>query len=223
VAEGATIAVGPARAALRALPDLDPARVLTLDQGLAGTMLVPLSDASHALPLGAVPLGAAPGTPPSEPGFLVLGLRGDTSEGMARLQALRAGAARIGVALDVPRRGAPDLALRPALILCLREVAQLDPYEFALLQALQARALPVAVRPEEDPAGFGNQWIEARAAFALSRTDPDWMFEKTAKLLSDAGTLARLSERSALVHAVAFQATQARERLAHALWWVLAR
>ncbi|TFL17138.1 glycosyltransferase [Jannaschia formosa] len=218
VAEGATLAVGPARATLRALPDLDPARTLTLDQTQAGTMLVPLSDPRAALPLGAVPLEGAPGAPPSEPRFLVLGLRAE-----AQLDPLRREAARIGVALDTPRRAASDLAAHPSLVLVLRELADLDPYEFALLQALQSRGTPSAVPPEGDPAGFGNQWIESRAAFALTRTDAEWVFEKTAKLLSDTGTMARLSERSAQAHAIACHPALARERLAHALWWVLAR
>jgi hypothetical protein len=110
------------------------------------------------------------------------------------------------------------------MTVCLSHVSELEPFDLALLNALQGRAVPAAVLPAEGRAratGFARQWIESRAAYEIQVNDPKWIFDKVRKLLGDEAGIQRLRERSQTVHRIAYHPEQAQERLAHALYRLL--
>ena len=117
--------------------------------------------------------------------------------------------------------GLPTLMGHCVMTLCPGQLSGLDPFGFALLNALQGRGVPAAVPQESgqpESRGLAGQWIEAGAAVEIKEDDPKWFFDKLRKLLAEKAGLARLRQRSRLVHAIALHPDLARERLAHALY-----
>ncbi|KIQ71399.1 glycosyltransferase family 2 protein [Wenxinia marina] len=212
------------------------------------TALVSVGEARIDFPLGAVPIdlpsAAASGPTGSASGSGdILVLRTEAAPAnwaaLAEGPALQDLARVLGTGLLLPPSGrAPWLRLDgrraddlgPALpaalagiraTMVLGPLGGLDPAGMALLQALQARGVPALVAADtwtETPDGLARQWIEARATFALRHAEPAWIDEKVGTLLQDHGAMARLDERSRIVHAIAFHPALARERLAHAIW-----
>lgn len=103
----------------------------------------------------------------------------------------------------------------------LRPVSSLDPYSFSLLSGLQGQGIPLAVPVDGGLAhgtSLARQWIEARAAYELKKTDPEWVFEKCRKLLDDVIKMDTMRERSRIVHAIAEHPDLLQSRLADALY-----
>lgn len=238
------LGVGLGDAQLRAVSGLDPHQVWRLQGTGQGTVLQAL-ESPVRFDLGAVPV-TLPSAREDGPAMLLLpppALRGPDREALC--QAFCDEAQRRGLSLlfadghglwqiqdksgchaaemDI-ETGLPALLGQCVMSICPGQVSDLDPLGFALLNALQARGVPVAVPRDSGPAqgtGLAGQWIEAGAAYEIKVNDPRWIFDKLRKLLADEAGLARLRERSRMVHAIAFHPDLARERLAHALYRLL--
>ncbi|MFC3170269.1 glycosyltransferase family 2 protein [Paracoccus fontiphilus] len=238
------LSVGLGDAQLRAMSGLHPDQVWRLHNDIEGTVLQALAGPTR-FGIGAIPLALPPA---EDKGSVMLALLPPLmrrSEREALRQDLADEAQKRGVTLLVageegiwrvqdrsgwqaaemdPRTGLPVLIGQCAVTICPGAVSGLDPFGFALLNALQARGVPAAVPPEPDEAqdmGFAGQWIEAGAAYEIKMDDLKWLFDKLRKLLSAGEGLARLQERSRLVHAIALHPDLARERLGHALYRLL--
>ncbi|MGR3540121.1 MAG: glycosyltransferase family 2 protein, partial [Hasllibacter sp.] len=219
------------------------ARVLGLGRGPGGTVLLPDGDPALAMPLGAVPLppGAAPGHAARGPVLLLGPLPwGADAVGAAPMPEAEARAwAAAGEALAgrdgvlAPPRGpaeswrlagrAVDAPPPVGLVAVAGPAAALSPWETALLAAALAAGVPLALPPETGPeagGGLAAQALEAEAAHRLD--DPATLAGDLAALHVDRDALAVLSARARVLGAAAFPRAAARERLAHALWRMLA-
>ncbi len=242
------LSVGCAAGYLRAVQGLDPVLTWRLRNSGEGSCLQGLDLPFARFELGALPLDLPEGRhAASDLTVLVLPPQQGTPDTRAALhRQLAAEAQRRGLTLLLPpgdgqgwtridKSGAqpqqPDPQTRlPALLgqvgmtACMTPVSELEPFDLALLNALQGRSVPAAVLPDEGRAratGFARQWIEARAAYEIQVNDPKWIFDKIRKLMGDDAGLQRLQERSLTVHRIAHHPDLARERLIHALYRLL--
>lgn len=242
------LSVGCSGGYLRAIEGLNPALVWRLRNTGEGSALQGLDVPLIRFELGALPLMLPQGTHASQDMTVLVLLPSQTSS--AKRDALRkqltAEAQRRGLTLLLPpadgngwvridKAGETPLSLDPqtclpealgqvGMTVSLAHVSELEPFELALLNALQGRAVPAAVLPAEGRAratGFARQWIESRAAYEIQVNDSKWIFDKVRKLLGDETGLQRLQERSQTVHRIAYHPEQAQQRLAHALYRLL--
>lgn len=238
------LSLGPDRAWLQRWRGLDPRLVWQLHGNAAGSCLRSLARPAMEFDLGALPL-PYPRTEAARPLHLVLG------PAPARAACLAAqprngpdlllppetdGPWKLvtrGRVTELPGTSLPEELGRVTLSLALAPLAGLSPFEHALLGAQMAANVPVAIAPPaiggaeaatgEDAAlqDLAQDWITANAAFALANPRPDWIHEKTGKLLTDTAAMARLRTRAARVHAIVWHADLVRERLAYALYRML--
>ena len=243
------LSLGPERAWLETWRGLDARLVWLLRTSGAGSCLQSLARPAMEFDLGALPL-AWPRTQAARPLHLVLGpaqaraayhaaqsrtgpdlLLPPDADGRPWRLVTR------GSVQDLPPDLPRDLG-RVTLSLALAPVAGLAPFEQALLGAQMAAGVPVAIAPpatgapevgtqaQEGPVPGGledlaQDWIAANAAFALVNPRPDWIHEKTGKLLADTAAMTRLRTRAARVHAIVWHPDLVRERLAYALYRML--
>lgn len=225
------IALGLDDALLASVPGLLAERVLRPVTRDTGLWLEPLSDPRAAFPLGALPLNLPQRADDTRGGpVLVLGASDDdwhaalTDHGLTAL--VPPGAHGTGWMRVAEGGNSPEPAeqgLIPALsdvaaCVVLGPVEDLPPLHFALLAAMQGAGVPLALPGSDAPDSLAQQWIAARAVYEVKSPKPEWIFEKLSKLLGDANTLARLSERSHTVHRIALAPELAEERMAHVLW-----
>ena len=240
---GPVLATGLDDDFLRQIPGLDATKVLRLVSRADGTWLEPLSSPAGGFPLGAVPLDMSAraseetdlGARGPEP-LLVLGHEAvladpawSTALQMVGLEALAPPTIahpswrRVG-ASGVQEISGPDGAIPAEIATCAAcvvlgsSLARLSPWQMAILNGVMAQGMPVAVPSERAPDSLAAQWIEARAAYALTSGKPSWIFDKMPKLLADSGSMARLSERAHMVHRISQAPELAQQRLAHVLW-----
>jgi len=243
------LAGGTGRDYLRCLDGLDPRLVWQLRRGPEGSVLQALDQSRIQFDLGAVPLslpvvtgdGTDHGTGKTRLPRPVLALAPARAHAALRMAAQREGLSllfppdatglwRLSGASDQkgldpdPVTGLPVALADVAVVISMTTVPEMDPFTMALVNALQARGVAVALPSEQGrarPTGMGRQWIVAGAAYEIAVNEPDWILEKTRKLLADGPTMDRLSVRSRHVHAIVWHPDLVRERLAHALYRIL--
>lgn len=233
------LSIGPRNDFLRALEGLDPMQTFRLRTAGERAVLQGLGLPTVQFDLGVLPLTLPDGAhAPEDMTLLVLPPTRSTTKLFTEIGAE---ARRRGLRLLVPPRGTegwqfaaggtltpledervlPQLLGQCAITACLGPVSELGLFEMALLNGLQGRGAPAAVLPDSGRAraeGFANQWIEAKAAYEIQVNAHKWIFDKLRKLMSDPGGMQQMSERSQIVHRIAFSQGLARERLVHALY-----
>ncbi|GIT91418.1 hypothetical protein JANAI62_18750 [Jannaschia pagri] len=237
VTDAPVIALGIPDAVLSRVPSLDPTRTLRLVGRATGTWVEALSGPA-AFPIGALPCPEVTQMPRGSTSYgvvLVLGPERALADpawvaalGENGLQAVVPPTAdhpnwsrvdsngRQSISdPDVLPEGMADVALT---LVMGPSLADLSPWQMALLNGMQARGIPAAVPSEADPESLAAQWIDAKAAYALTSHRHAWVFDKLAKLNRDANTMARLTDRSRTVHRIALAPELARERVVHMLW-----
>lgn len=207
---------------LQGLPEFDPASACRLLGAGTGSALQALDDPAVHFDLGALPLDLPRGGhDPSERMVLLLPPKHVPPGLMDRLSAQ---AKRYGLTLlPWPETGMPISLGRVGVTLCLRSISDMTPFDLALVNALQGRGVPVAIRPEDAGSAeddLAQQWIDAKAAYEIKVDSPEWIFEKLRKLLNTNDAMARLQERSRKVHRIALAPEQTREKLVNALYWL---
>lgn len=238
------LSVGPRGQYLRAMQGIDPDLIWRLLPSGEGCVIQALNTSLEHFQLGALPLLLHEGPhDPADLTLLALMPQVKLKDRQSSDEKLSAEAQRCGLTLLVPpgggagwrqlgKSGRRALEIDPvtalpvelaqvSLTACMVPVSELGMFNLALLNALQGRGVPAAVLPDKGRAratGFARQWIEAKAAYEIKVNDPKWIFDKTRKLLGDAASMELLSERSRIVHSIAWHPDLARERLYHAIY-----
>ena len=137
-------------------------------------------------------------------GFEALVAPAADGEGWTRITADR-------IETTAPGRDASAEAVsRAALALVLAPRSALPMASFGLLTALQAAAVPLALRPGP----LSDELISTRCAYPLEQDRLSWIFEKTTKLLNSDKDTERLSKASRTAYRIAEHPELAQQRLA---------